>query len=435
MDKVYRNAAVTLINAAGEGPDCGLPGVSSIPRRRQSVVTIQNVTYSTVPSVRLEMLESAWATRGCKVNLTTPSNILLTTHNTGTYQEGLLSRRRLVFNQSHVAFQCMESYAFDTFISIFPILQSNLSFQYPDPNFEDTMQGFPALFAEEDTSYGSDRAKLRRIDRRITEFLNRTLSYEADMLNAFMGVLHQAWILPNPSYHFWGLPFDPYTEGAMPTEDSLLASLFWLHKDEMRQISRRELFPSWTWAGWHGLKAFRGSESVRYLAGGVSFEDIHDQRLSLLEYISQMRTSWRMNDFKPLLYVTGWFTQMFVHFEPESWDPHRFRASRGASIKLPRIKVHLVCPEGVDPRTLAGVWPTIVFQDGHDRRKAHGLVLKDCGNGAFEISGISEHEFSLTPSDQAQASIHAPEEVIQFGVLNRQREDELKVEWRTIKLV
>jgi hypothetical protein len=379
MDKVYRNAAVTLIDAAGEGPDCGLPGVSSVPRRRQSVVTIQNVTYST--------------------------------------------------------FQCMESYAFDTFSSIFPILQSNLSFQYPDPNFEDTMQGFPALFAEEDTSYGSDHAKLRRIDRRITEFLNRTLSHEADMLNAFMGVLHQAWILPNPSYHFWGLPFDPYAEGAMPTEDSLLTSLFWLHKDEMRQISRRELFPSWNWAGWHGLKAFRGSESVRYLAGGVSFEDIHDQRLSLPEYISQMRTSWRMNDFKPLLYVTGWFTQMFVHFEPESWDPHRFRASRGASIKLPRIKVHLVCPEGVDPRTLAGVWPTIVFQDGHDRRKAHGLVLKYCGNGAFEISGISEHEFSLTPSDQAQASIHAPEEVIQFGVLNRQKEDKLKVEWRTIKLV
>jgi hypothetical protein len=203
----------------------------------------------------------------------------------------------------------------------------------------------------------------------------------------------------------------------------------------MQQISRRELFPSWTWAGWQGLKTFRGSGSVRYLAGDVSYEDIHDRRLSLHEYISQMQTSLRMYDFKPVLYVTGWFTGMSVRFEPTAWGPHRCRASHGASINLPCIKVHFVCPEVVDPRTLAGVWPIIILMDAHDRRKGHGLLLKDCGNETYEISGISEHDFSLMPSDQVQASIHAPDKVTKLEVLERQGEDKLKVEWRTVKLV
>lgn len=30
---------------------------------------------------------------------------MLTPYNTGTYQEGMLSRRRLIFNQSYLAFQ------------------------------------------------------------------------------------------------------------------------------------------------------------------------------------------------------------------------------------------------------------------------------------------------------------------------------------------
>jgi hypothetical protein len=231
MDRVYRNAAVTLINAGGEGPDCGLPGVSSHPRCRQSVVTVHDVTYSTVPNVKLEMLESTWSTRGCTVKLATPSVMLLTLHNTGTYQEGLLSRRRLIFNQSHVAFQCMESYAFDSFSSIFSLLYSNHSFQYPDPTFADAMQGFPALFAAEDMGHVPDHCKVRWIDRRITEFLSRTLTYQADMLNAFMGALRQAWTLPNPSYHFWGLPFASGTEDVMPTESNVLASLSWLYED------------------------------------------------------------------------------------------------------------------------------------------------------------------------------------------------------------
>jgi hypothetical protein len=38
MDQIYQKASLTIINAAGEGPDCGLPGVSNTLRRLQSSV-------------------------------------------------------------------------------------------------------------------------------------------------------------------------------------------------------------------------------------------------------------------------------------------------------------------------------------------------------------------------------------------------------------
>jgi hypothetical protein len=66
MDQIYQNASITIINAAGEGPDCGLPGVTSTPRRSQSSVTFCGVTFSTVPNTKVELARSAWFSRGCK---------------------------------------------------------------------------------------------------------------------------------------------------------------------------------------------------------------------------------------------------------------------------------------------------------------------------------------------------------------------------------
>lgn len=58
MNQIYGNASVTIINAAGEGTDCGLPGVSSISRRPQTTVNIRGVVISTVPDVNQEFHRS-----------------------------------------------------------------------------------------------------------------------------------------------------------------------------------------------------------------------------------------------------------------------------------------------------------------------------------------------------------------------------------------
>jgi hypothetical protein len=69
MHQVYHNASITIVNEAGEGPNCGLPGVSSRSRQWQHVVNIHGVEYSTLPCPREDLLQSIWSRRGCRVSL------------------------------------------------------------------------------------------------------------------------------------------------------------------------------------------------------------------------------------------------------------------------------------------------------------------------------------------------------------------------------
>jgi hypothetical protein len=66
MDEIYRNADITIINASGSGPDCGLPGVSLAPRRVQSSALVHGRFITTMPDVKQELDESDWSTRGCE---------------------------------------------------------------------------------------------------------------------------------------------------------------------------------------------------------------------------------------------------------------------------------------------------------------------------------------------------------------------------------
>jgi hypothetical protein len=58
MDQIYQNASLAIIDAAREGPDCGLSGVSNTLRRLQSSVTMRRVTFSTVPNAKVELYRS-----------------------------------------------------------------------------------------------------------------------------------------------------------------------------------------------------------------------------------------------------------------------------------------------------------------------------------------------------------------------------------------
>jgi hypothetical protein len=90
----------------------------------------------------------------------------------------------------------------------------------------------------------------------VKEYLDRTLTYEPDMLNAFLGVLRYAWFLPQPTYHFWGLPFKSRISGNVPVEADILSALFWEPEvaSLLDKVSRQDCFPSWTWAEWRGFK-------------------------------------------------------------------------------------------------------------------------------------------------------------------------------------
>ena len=205
-----------------------------------------------------------------------------------TYQEGVLPRRRLVFAHSQVYFQRLKTHACEC---ISGFLEAE--HEHWDPNSEsfhflrNNMQVFPPLYLTKSRQF--------QIELRIREYLQRTLTYESDILNAFVGVLRHSWHQNPPIYHFWGLPFFP----DMGTEKSLgfrfLDSLLWTPRPStipptsfnktlapftLPYFTRREAFPSRIWAGWRGLHGIEtGSLRLRAsnLDGVVLFEDIYGQ--------------------------------------------------------------------------------------------------------------------------------------------------------------
>jgi hypothetical protein len=64
MDVIYRNAEVTIIAAAGEGPEDGLPGVRESSRVSHQTVQIGMHLLSVVPHHHSELKRSKWDTRG-----------------------------------------------------------------------------------------------------------------------------------------------------------------------------------------------------------------------------------------------------------------------------------------------------------------------------------------------------------------------------------
>ncbi|KAF2626100.1 hypothetical protein BU25DRAFT_472294, partial [Macroventuria anomochaeta] len=87
MDQIYTNASITIIDAAGDSAESGLPGPSTIPRLPSATASVYGKFITLAPNARYAIAVSKSSTRR------------------GTFQEGLLSRRRLVFTKEQVYFQ------------------------------------------------------------------------------------------------------------------------------------------------------------------------------------------------------------------------------------------------------------------------------------------------------------------------------------------
>ncbi|KAK0623882.1 heterokaryon incompatibility protein-domain-containing protein, partial [Immersiella caudata] len=89
MDMVYHLATVTIVAAAGQDAEFGLPGVGCTKREPQPVINMGGrVWISSLENPKHRIERSKWFSRGW------------------TYQEGLFSRRRLIFTESQVYFEC-----------------------------------------------------------------------------------------------------------------------------------------------------------------------------------------------------------------------------------------------------------------------------------------------------------------------------------------
>ncbi|KAI0426892.1 heterokaryon incompatibility protein-domain-containing protein [Xylaria sp. FL1042] len=240
MDSIYQYAALTIIAAAGTDETYGLPGVSR--RRSPSQWSFKgdgfNIT-STLPPPQRSIRESRWATRGW------------------TYQEAVLSTRRLVFTDDQLYFECNS-------MGIYESIQTTRVPISRHPPFE--FRNF--------TTY----------TRCAEQYSKRILRFDSDSLNAFGGIIRRLETAEkSPVYHVWGVPFIDQADGAgddtlhprlplitsslvplfyrgNPLHDpeqtrrieSLMVGLSWCHSTSAVSPRRRAQFPSWSWVGWEG---------------------------------------------------------------------------------------------------------------------------------------------------------------------------------------
>jgi hypothetical protein len=233
MDKIYTGAELTIIAAAGADPHYGLPGVSSTKRHVTSMTALNRSSLVGCLRADHEIMNSIWSTRAW------------------TYQEMLLSRRRLVFTDSQMIFECcFQSYqeALSITLSSYPTLSTD---DWWDAELLDNLC-LGNVGRAIGTQYAFPRNGIGDIPKliydRIEEYTLRNLSYPGDILNALDGIFG-AFSRSMESFknHFWGIPiFGILEDDSRAWTKSFLRGLAWLVKIPAER--RPGLWPSWSWA-------------------------------------------------------------------------------------------------------------------------------------------------------------------------------------------
>ncbi len=243
MDLIYRGAELTLIAASGDDENYGLPGVSRERDIPKSFTTGGFIITHIENDRGYAICTSRWATRGW------------------TFQEGLLSRRRLYFLPGLMCYVCcnMECCEYQGGIELCSTDEQVV--QYSHSSLRVNSEPWPQLNRMRADGRGVANP-LQEILLIIQAYTNLNLTFDADSIRAFAGIQR----IFETQYHIGsiqGLPIP--LAGRVSLEDlstTISFQLSWVHYYPA-EARRRVLFPTWTWAGWGGPCVQMWSESDR----------------------------------------------------------------------------------------------------------------------------------------------------------------------------
>ncbi|KAH7084196.1 heterokaryon incompatibility protein-domain-containing protein [Paraphoma chrysanthemicola] len=211
MDIIYEAADLTIVAAAGDNPNYGLPGVSTRRRQQQRTLDLGTSTMVEIIDDRADIRKSAWASRAW------------------TLQEGYLSRRRLIFTDHEVSFLCDNMFRQEC------VDQRLVSRGSGVWDGQDGSHLFGVIPNRNSYHFGQEQI--------LHEYSGRKLSYSNDILNACLGILKAANVR-----HCEGIPLE-----MNPYSGRVIMNLQWANDKPGR---RRPGFPSWSWTGSSGVKVF-----------------------------------------------------------------------------------------------------------------------------------------------------------------------------------
>lgn len=171
-----------------------------------------------------------------------------------TYQEGLLSRRCLVFTNTQSYFKCHGMHCQESIPIPLEALHILSKQRYR------SSVNIPKVFVSSGNAL--DTRGLISFWTCVNDFSHRDLTYQGDALNAFKGILGQFRRHTAPIHDYFGIPIPLST---LSRVDTLIYGLTWHIDDDpdddvighnrtppVTQIesATRTHFPSWTWLGW-----------------------------------------------------------------------------------------------------------------------------------------------------------------------------------------
>ena len=224
MDLIYRNSACTLIALEGDSSAAGLPGASpDSPRNVLRNAECLNPGQTTRWCEELEnfpaaLSKSHWASRAW------------------TFQEGLLSTRKLVFSSKQVYFVCPSATSSEATSSMAkpPVMWNRIL-----DSIEHSALNGPAIpkSPQED-----------QLGELVAEYTRRNLGHAEDCLSAFKGVL-STMERTQDAHFFSGLPLADFGRWLLWSEIPKKPPAPGVPSFALPANWHRVGWPSWTWVG------------------------------------------------------------------------------------------------------------------------------------------------------------------------------------------
>ncbi|KAE9576890.1 hypothetical protein CGMCC3_g7076 [Colletotrichum fructicola] len=387
MDFVYQNAALTIVAAAGDDETCGLPGVSTERPSQQSFFPHERFNLrSALPSPKQSILDSRWATRGW------------------TYQEAVLSSRRLIFTRDQLYFECGSMNCHESLRVSFDALYRQRR-SHLDDYIGRSLFGSEHLTPQ--TAKYDETSRLNKFlayTQCAEQYSRRILSFDEDGMNAFGGIIKRLESTTDfPVRQIWGIPFfHPKDDiiasvGNVDYSGYLLTALAWRH-ELYKPTRRRKQFPSWSWMGWEGSVTWPNPVDSNNIHSpeGVDMASIQlyleDGTTLPLSELDPRSPDQNFSQPRALLIHTSAVPR--TAFISDSSN-HSMRLANGGEVRLYPSKEDLDAPK-VFKRIQTGRYEAIRLGTIND--DAYMMLIKWYRNSAYRIGTLVVNKYYLTYS-------------------------------------
>ncbi|MCJ1456806.1 hypothetical protein MMC28_007171 [Mycoblastus sanguinarius] len=298
------------------------------------------ILISTLEDPRITIRQSEWATRGW------------------TYQEGVLSNRRLVFTEQQIYWECngMAKHESLDILGLRDPSHTRSADYMLSGIFDGDLHRMPELqYGFKASGVDEVSEQVLKLDRHIRAFTSRNLGYDSDSLNAFLGVAAR-YSTNSGLYLLLGMPVwaGLFATGKPGLQDTFVLSVStWTHAAqrvaedaEMYVVDcpRRPQFPSWTWVGWKGRVDFSATAAAGEEEDDLaSWEDaVHVEFFKVMTSSSWASSIDRLWSAEMILQATdGSEATMLVGHAPMASTATDLSKTWLLTIREPRVLRHM----------------------------------------------------------------------------------------------